>query len=70
MKENNKKSEVDEMTENIAILYKKSLFENCNHKIDGSNIVEVINMLAHCKVKTHPSLSNKSIFKYMDMIDM
>jgi len=70
MKENNKKSEVDEMTENIAILYKKSLFENCNHKIDGSNIVEIINMLSHCKVKTHPSLSNKSIFKYMDMIDM
>jgi len=74
MKENNKKNEVDEITENIAILYNKSIFENCStevdQKIDGELFSEIVHRLSLCKVKTFPSLSNKSIFKYMDMIDM
>lgn len=71
MKEENKKNEVDEMTENIAIFYNKSLFEKYKEPIyENKTFTETIEMLARCKVKNHPSLSSKSIFKYMDIIDM
>jgi hypothetical protein len=74
IKENNKKNEVDEITENIAILYNKTIFENCSpdvdQKIENELYIDIIHRLSLCKVKTYPSLSNKSIFKYMDMIDM
>ena len=70
----NKKNEVDELTENIAILYKKELFENKQKYIEftvaGLQIPEVIAKLANSKSKDYLSLSNKSIFKFMDVIDM
>lgn len=74
--ENNKKNEVDEITENISILYSSDLFnenykeENFNIDIHGMNISETVYKLANSKVKDYKSLTNKSIFKYMDMIDM
>jgi len=64
IKEDNKKSEVDEMVENIAILYNKVWFEEVEW------FMETIRHLAHSKPKSYPSLSNKSIFKCMDMIEM
>lgn len=74
IKENNKKNEVDEITENVSILYNKLIFEKCStdvdQKIDGELFTDLVHRLSLCKVKTFPSLSNKSIFKYMDMIDM
>jgi hypothetical protein len=68
----NMKNEVDEITENIAILYShnKSLYESCDEKFDGLTFGEMVNKLAHCKAKTYPSLSNKSIFKFMDLVEM
>jgi len=74
--ENNKKNEVDEITENISILYSNDLFNedysenDFNININGMNITETIHKLAHSKLKDYKSLTNKSIFKYMDMIDM
>ena len=74
--ENNKKNEVDEITENISILYSGDLFNEDNIEEDfdidikGMNISETVNKLANSKVKDYNSLTNKSIFKYMDMIDM
>jgi hypothetical protein len=74
--ENNKKNEVDEITENISILYSGDLFNEDNIEEDfeidikGMNISETVNKLANSKVKDYKSLTNKSIFKYMDMIDM
>ena len=74
IKEDNKKNEVDEITENIAILYKKEYFENiseCNNKfIDNMNINDIVCMLANSKTKDYTSLTNKTIFKFMDMIEM
>lgn len=74
IKENNKKNEVDEITENISILYNKTIFDKCSpeveQKIDDELFIDIVHRLSLCKVKTFPSLSNKSIFKYMDMIDM
>jgi hypothetical protein len=73
IKEENKKFVVDEYIEIIFILYNKELFnnENKNFTVDNhTKIVETIKHLAGVKVKTYPSLSSKSIFKLMDIIEM
>lgn len=74
--EENKKNEVDEITENIAILYKKDMIdqiytnESSAFMINGLTITDTIKKLATCKSKDYKSLSNKSIFKYMDLVEM
>lgn len=71
--EENKKNEVDEITENVAVLFKRELFletDYINEKIDNLNLIEVIEKLASSKSKSYLSLTNKSIFKFMDMIEM
>jgi hypothetical protein len=69
-----KKNEVDELAENVAILYKKELYNNDigdeYSQIEGYTIGEVIEKIAKSKVKDYKSLTNKSLFKFMDMIDM
>jgi hypothetical protein len=67
---------VDELTENIAIIYNKEMFQknsnNSSNKytIDNQTIPEIITELANSKAKKLPSLSNKSIFKFMDIVEM
>ena len=69
--EENKKNEVDEMIENIAILYNKELFSKSTQMLpNGLTFVESITMLAKSKTKSFSSLSNKAIFKCMDMCEM
>ena len=72
--QDNKKNEVDELTETVAILYKKELYEDDDGDdyslIEGLNISEVIDKIANSKVKDYKSLTNKSLFKFMDLIDM
>jgi len=72
IKEDNKKNEVDELSENISILfsYNKHLFESCEELFNGDKFVPTIEKLANCKPKTYPSLSSKAIFKFMDLIEM
>jgi hypothetical protein len=69
-----KKNEVDELTENIAILYNKDQVdeaeEDDQYYIEGNTILCVVNKLAKSKAKDYPSLSNKAIFKYMDLVEM
>jgi len=69
-----KKNEVDELSEIIAILYKKNIYEGDTgteyEKIDGLMIEEIIKIIANSKVKDYKSLTNKTIFKFMDLIDM
>ena len=71
----NKKNEVDELTENISILYKKELFDEDDFNdseldINGSKIDDFIEVLANSKVKNYLSFTNKSLFKFMDMVEM
>jgi len=70
--EENKKNEVDELMETIAILYDKSLEDEYNYIIVGNNISinEFIEKISHSKVKDYKSLTNKTIFKCMDLIDV
>lgn len=68
-----KKNEVDEMTENLVLLLRKDLFNEKDYQrqiVDNKNMSQLIEFLANCKAKDFKSLTNKSIFKYMDMIDM
>jgi hypothetical protein len=74
-----KKNEVDEITENIAILYKKELVDavlddpDCDeedYEVSGDSIADTVTILARSKAKDFKSLSNKSIFKYMDLVEM
>lgn len=77
-----KKNEVDELTENVSILYDKEMFDeyfndNDNDPEDSEytlsndeTILDTITSLAKMKAKDYPGLSNKSIFKYMDMVEM
>jgi hypothetical protein len=71
----NKKNEVDELTENISILYKKELFDQDDFndtelEINGTKIDDFIEVLANSKVKNYLSFTNKSLFKFMDMVEM
>jgi hypothetical protein len=69
----NKKNEVDEITENVVLLFKKELFskKECETNVVADmNITQLIEYFANCKVKDFKSLTNKTIFKFMDMIDM
>ena len=72
--EDNKKNHVDELTENVAILYNKQFYEDDegdNYElIDDQTITEIIEKIAKSKVKDYKSLTNKTLFKFMDMIDM
>jgi len=70
----NKKNEVDELTETIAILYKKDFYEHDDGRnyenIEGYTINEVVKKIANSKVKDYKSLTNKALFKFMDLIEM
>ena len=74
--EENKKNEVDELTENVALFFKRELYESDDESdddyelIEGFTITEIIEKIAHSKVKDYKSLTNKTIFKFMDMVDM
>jgi hypothetical protein len=72
--EENKKNEVDELTETISILYNVELYKHdeCDdyELIDDLTISDIIHKIANSKVKDYKSLTNKSLFKFMDLIDM
>ena len=65
----NKKNEVDELTENIALLYREELYATTPHEpIDGMNIGQLIDKIARSKTKDYKSLTNKALFKFMDLV--
>jgi len=70
--EENKKNEVDELIETIAILYDKNLDEEYDDIMVANNISinGFIEKLSHSKVKDYKSLTNKTIFKCMDLIEI
>lgn len=78
VQEENRKNEVDEIIENLAILFHKEVFDEDelyedNYKYDlinNNTISKYIRIFANSKAKDYKSLSNKSIFKFMDMIEM
>jgi hypothetical protein len=72
IREDNRKSEVDELTENVAILYKKDLYtgDDCKYElIQGFTIPQIVEQISKSKVKEYKSLTNKTIFKMCDLVD-
>ena len=65
-----KQNEVNEITENIAILYDPIVFSGSTEHFDGATIIVVFKHLATSKLKNYPSLSNKANFKFMDIVGM
>lgn len=73
-----KKNEVDELTEIVAILFNKDMIDDVDEDADepedyyvlDQSILDTISSLASKKAKDYPSLSNKAIFKYMDLVEM
>jgi hypothetical protein len=78
IEQEDKINEVQELTENIAILFNKEMIEQMLDEpenksccmIKENSIIETIVLLAKSKSKNYKSLSNKSIFKYMDLLEM
>ena len=80
IQENDKKNEVDELTEHVGILFNQQMIEEVASKSDkkvadsaftlDDTIVNTVSKLAKLKSKDYPSLSNKAIFKYMDLVEM
>lgn len=68
IKENNKNI-VDELSEVLYILITKS-YEQIKDVDGWEEIVSFIKMISEMKPAIVPSISNKSIFKHMDMLDV
>jgi hypothetical protein len=68
----NRKNEVDELTENVALLFDKELIESFDQEytISGKTLMQIVEGLATSKSKDYLSLSNKAIFKYMDLVEL
>ena len=41
-----------------------------DYEISGDSIADTVTILARSKAKDFKSLSNKAIFKYMDLVEM
>ena len=59
----NYKIEIEEFMENVLILYKKS------YKIVDNDIYNKILHISELNVKQHKSLTNKTIFKCLDVLE-
>ena len=69
-----KKNEVDELTEIVGILFNKEILDavdlTVSYLVLDKTIIDTVSSLAKQKARDYPSLSNKSIFKYMDLVEM
>ena len=59
---------VDEMSENMYILIVNS-YSELNEHSDWDDIVSNIETISKYKVKEYPSITTKTIFKFMDILD-
>ena len=66
-----KKYEVDELIEIFYIIFKNSYkqFSITNNLEFNSTIITQINLITQYKISDYKSLTNKSLFKFMDIID-
>jgi hypothetical protein len=72
--EPNNRELVDELTENVVILYNSDVFEDIDENddqflINEISISDTFDQLSKSKVKDFKSLTSKSIFKYMDLLN-
>lgn len=72
--QDNKKNEVDEITENVAILYTNEIMDELKdlneYTVKNIAVSDFIELIANSKAKSYKSLTSKAIFKFMDMNEM
>lgn len=69
MKEENKTAVLENVAENVSVLISSTMGELKTHD-DWRQIVDSVNTLSGYKNKMFPSLSNRIIFKFMDIRDL
>ena len=62
-----KVNEINEITENISLMYNKEIFIDCLEYFDGAQINDVFLHLAQSNNK-YSGLSSKAKFKFMDIV--
>ena len=70
--DSSKVNEINEIVENIVILFDIKLFEDFKEVAvfeDGSSIMFNIRLIAHSKPKEFGGLSTKTKFKMLDLLD-
>ena len=67
--EENNKSIVDELSEVLYILITNS-YDMLKNEDSWQNIVDRVKQFSELKPNAVPSISNKAIFKHMDMLDV
>jgi hypothetical protein len=65
----NRMNEIEEVTERIFLIITKSEQTLIDHSLWKTDILHKIITLSQMKMKEHKSLSNRIIFRYMDIID-
>tara|TARA_B110000495_G_C22430559_1_gene271372 strand:- start:59 stop:502 length:444 start_codon:yes stop_codon:yes gene_type:complete len=68
MNDDKNKQVIDELSEVIYILVTNSA-DTLNKTEQWSEIIETITNISQMTVKTKPGLTNKTVFKHMDIID-
>jgi hypothetical protein len=61
-------NEVEEITQNIFLLVSQS-HSHLKSMVEWNDVIENIRVLSLMKAKDKASLSSRSIFKYMDIMD-
>jgi len=75
MRQEGKTNEVDELAENLYIIVKNSHMNLKDAKKEPeiaemfSRRLEQITEISKLKIKSKPSITNKTIFKHLDMLD-
>jgi hypothetical protein len=59
----------EELTELIFIIITNSSSRISKNEDDWTNIVRRVNMISNLKPKAEPSISNKTVFKHMDILE-
>ena len=66
--EEGKTNEIEEITENLFIFVTMAN-KLMKEEASWQNIIENIRKIAQLKIKEHKSMSNRALFKYMDILD-
>jgi hypothetical protein len=70
MDEKGRTTEVEEITENVFILITLVHAKMADCNLWKDNIAPILINISQMKMKEHVSLSNRTVFKYMDIVEM
>lgn len=66
----NKSNELEEITENVFIIISNIVHDLIDNEDWENKLFPMVDKLAKMKAKEHKSLTNRVVFKYMDIIDL